>query len=64
MGIHSIRGGSIPGEHTVIFAGPDEVIEVTHTVYSREIFAHGALKAAKFIVAKASGLYTMEDMMV
>jgi 4-hydroxy-tetrahydrodipicolinate reductase len=64
MGIHSIRGGSIPGEHTVIFAGPDEVIEVTHTVYSREIFAHGALKAAKFIVAKSSGLYTMEDMMV
>lgn len=64
MGIHSIRGGSIPGEHTVIFAGPDEVIELTHTVYSREIFAHGALKAAKFIATKSSGLYTMEDMML
>jgi 4-hydroxy-tetrahydrodipicolinate reductase len=62
MGIHAVRGGSIPGEHTVIFAGPDEVIELTHTVYSREIFAHGALKAAKFIVNKSSGLYTMEDM--
>jgi len=62
MGIHSIRGGTIPGEHTVIFAGPDEVIEVTHTVYSRNIFAYGALKAAKFIVNKSSGLYTMEDM--
>jgi 4-hydroxy-tetrahydrodipicolinate reductase len=62
MGIHSIRGGTIPGEHTVIFAGPDEVIEVTHTVYSRNIFAYGALKAAKFIVNKSSGLCTMEDM--
>ncbi|HVI42485.1 MAG TPA: dihydrodipicolinate reductase C-terminal domain-containing protein, partial [Anaerovoracaceae bacterium] len=62
MGIHSVRGGSIPGEHTVIFAGPDEVIELTHTVYSREVFAHGALKAAKFIVNKSSGLYSMEDM--
>jgi 4-hydroxy-tetrahydrodipicolinate reductase len=62
MGIHAVRGGSIPGEHTVIFAGPDEVIELTHTVYSREIFAHGALKAAKFIVNKSSGLYSMEDM--
>ncbi len=62
IGIHAIRGGSIPGEHTVIFAGPDEVIELTHTVYSREIFAHGALKAAKFIVNKSSGLYSMEDM--
>lgn len=62
LGIHSVRGGSIPGEHTVIFAGPDEVIELTHTVYSREVFAHGALKAAKFIVNKSSGLYSMEDM--
>jgi len=62
LGIHSVRGGSIPGEHTVIFAGPDEVIELKHTVYSREVFAHGALKAAKFIVNKSSGLYSMEDM--
>ncbi|HWQ79133.1 MAG TPA: 4-hydroxy-tetrahydrodipicolinate reductase [Anaerovoracaceae bacterium] len=62
MGIHAVRGGTIPGEHTVIFAGPDEVIEVTHTVYSRGIFAYGALKAAKFIVNKSSGLYSMEDM--
>ncbi|MEL7657854.1 MAG: 4-hydroxy-tetrahydrodipicolinate reductase [Bacillota bacterium] len=62
MGIHSVRGGSIPGEHTVIFAGPDEVIELTHTVYSKEIFARGALKAARFIVDKVSGLYSMEDM--
>lgn len=63
MGIHSVRGGTIPGEHTVIFAGPDEVIELTHTAYSREVFAHGAIKAAKFIVNKSSGLYSMEDML-
>jgi 4-hydroxy-tetrahydrodipicolinate reductase len=62
MGIHAVRGGTVPGEHTVIFAGPDEVIEVTHRVYSRGIFAYGALKAAKFIVNKSSGLYSMEDM--
>lgn len=62
IGIHAVRGGSIPGEHTVIFAGPDEVIELTHTVYSKEVFARGALKAAKFIVTKGNGLYSMEDM--
>lgn len=62
LGIHSVRGGTIPGEHSVIFAGPDEVIEIRHTVYSREIFAHGALKAAKFLVKKPRGLYSMEDM--
>ncbi len=62
LGIHSVRGGTIPGEHTVIFAGPDEVIELTHTAYTRDVFAHGALKAAKFIANKSSGLYSMEDM--
>lgn len=62
LGIHSIRGGTIPGEHTVIFAGPDEVIELTHTVYSKNVFARGALRAAKFLVTKKCGLYSMEDM--
>ena len=62
MGIHSIRGGTIPGEHTVIFAGPDEVIEIKHTAYSKKVFAQGALKAARFIVNKKCGLYSMEDM--
>jgi 4-hydroxy-tetrahydrodipicolinate reductase len=62
MGIHAIRGGTIPGEHTVLFAGPDEVIEVTHRVYSREVFAYGALKAARFVAAQERGLYSMEDM--
>ncbi len=62
LGIHAVRGGSIPGEHTVLFAGPDEVIELTHTAYSKEVFARGALKAAQFIVSKGNGLYSMEDM--
>lgn len=62
LGIHAVRGGTIPGEHTVIFAGPDEVIEIKHTAYSKEIFARGALKAAEFIVTRTPGLYSMEDM--
>ncbi len=62
MGIHAVRGGTLPGEHTVIFAGADEVIEIKHTAYSKEIFAHGAIKAAKFIASQEIGLYSMEDM--
>ncbi len=61
LGIHAVRGGTIPGEHTIIFAGPDEVIEITHTALSRDIFARGALKAAKFLFTKDIGLYSMED---
>ena len=59
LGIHAVRGGTIPGTHTVMFAGPDEVIEITHTVYSIKVFAVGALKAAEFITGKAPGLYDM-----
>lgn len=62
LGIHAVRGGTIPGEHTIIFAGPDEVIEVTHTALSRNIFARGALKAAKYISGMKSGLYSMKEM--
>lgn len=62
MGIHAVRGGSLPGEHTVIFAGPDEVIEIKHTVYSKNVFALGAVKAAKFLVNQKPGLYSMKDM--
>ncbi len=61
LGIHAVRGGTIPGEHTVIFAGPDEVIELKHTAYSRDIFANGAITAAKFIVKQKPGLYSMDD---
>jgi len=62
IGIHSVRGGTIVGEHEVIFAGPDEVIEIKHTAYSREVFAAGALNAAEFMAGVAKpGLYTMAD---
>jgi 4-hydroxy-tetrahydrodipicolinate reductase len=61
LGIHAIRGGTIPGEHTILFAGPDEVIEITHTALSRNIFANGALTAAQFIVDKPNGLYSMKN---
>ena len=61
IGIQSVRGGSIAGEHDVIFAGQDEVITFSHTAYSKAIFAKGALSAAKFLKGKAAGLYTMAD---
>jgi len=61
IGIHAIRGGTIVGEHTVIFAGDDEVIEITHTASSRKIFAKGAIHAADFISKQEVGLYSMQD---
>ncbi|MGO3790877.1 MAG: 4-hydroxy-tetrahydrodipicolinate reductase [Enterococcus gilvus] len=62
LGIHAVRGGTIPGEHTVIFAGPDEVIELNHLALSRNVFASGAVKAAKYISNKTIGLYDMEKL--
>ncbi len=62
MGIHSLRGGSIVGEHEVIFAGCDEIIELKHTATSKEIFGVGALTAAKFMAGKTKGYYSMKDM--
>jgi 4-hydroxy-tetrahydrodipicolinate reductase len=59
--IHSIRLGDIAGDHTVIFAGNGERIELTHRAHSRDAFAKGALDAAKFLTAKKSGLYGMQD---
>lgn len=61
IGVHSIRGGSIVGEHEIIFAGKDEIIELKHTALSREVFAIGALKACKFMNNKNAGLYSMDD---
>jgi len=61
IGISSIRGGTIVGEHDVIFAGSDEVIEISHTAYSKAIFAKGAIQAAKFLSGKAPGMYAMND---
>jgi 4-hydroxy-tetrahydrodipicolinate reductase len=61
IGIHAVRGGTIVGEHTVILAGRDEVIEIKHEAMSRDIFASGAIKAALFIQGKPAGLYSMQD---
>lgn len=61
IGIHAIRGGTIAGEHTVMFAGDDEILEITHSAHSRRIFALGSLTAVKFMAGKKSGLYTMSD---
>ncbi len=61
IGISSVRGGTIVGEHDAIFAGPDEVISFNHTAYSKAVFAKGALEAAKFLAKKGPGLYDMSD---
>lgn len=63
IGISAVRGGTIVGEHEIIFAGEDEVIEIKHTAYSKRIFAKGAVEAAKFLAGKPAGLYTMKDVL-
>ncbi len=59
IGIHAVRGGSIVGEHQVIFAGQDEVIEINHMANSKDVFAVGSINAALFLAGKESGLYNM-----
>ena len=61
IGIHTVRGGSISGEHIVIFAGEQEIIEIKHTSLSKDLFAHDALRASKVLVKKPKGYYTMDD---
>lgn len=61
IGISAVRGGTIVGEHDVIFAGPDEVVTFSHTAYSRAVFGKGAVEAAVFLAGKPAGLYTMAD---
>ncbi|HST29375.1 MAG TPA: dihydrodipicolinate reductase C-terminal domain-containing protein [Chthoniobacterales bacterium] len=61
--IESIREGDVVGEHTVIFIGPEERLELTHRAGSREIFARGALRAAEWVVSKPAGLYSMQDVL-
>ena len=61
IGISAVRGGTIPGDHDVIFAGEDEVITFSHRAYSRAIFGKGAITAAKFLAGKGAGLYSMQD---
>lgn len=62
IGLHSIRGGTIVGEHEVIFAGHDEVITLSHSAQSKEVFAAGAVNAAVFLAGKPAGLYAMSDL--
>ena len=62
IGIHSLRGGTEAGKHTVIFFGNNESLEITHNVTSRSVFADGAIKAANFIIHKDNGLYSMNDL--
>ncbi len=61
IGISAVRGGSIVGEHEVIFAGQDEVVTISHSAFSRSIFAQGALAAARYLAGKEPGLYSMQD---
>ena len=61
IGIHSIRGGTIVGEHDVIFAGHDETVTISHSAQSKEVFAVGSVKAAKFLAEKPAGLYDMNS---
>ena len=61
IGISAVRGGSIVGDHDVLFCGPDEVITISHRAYSRGVFAKGAIEAAKFLAGKAPGMYDMQQ---
>ena len=61
LGLSAVRGGTIVGEHEIIFAGIDEVIEFKHTAYSKAVFAKGSVSAAKFLAGKKAGMYDMRD---
>ena len=61
IGVHVIRGGTIVGEHSIIFAGEDEIIELKHEAHSKMIFINGALKGATWLSKQKPGLYTMKD---
>lgn len=61
IGISAVRGGTIVGDHDVIFAGTDEVVTFSHTAYSKSVFAKGAIQAAKFLAGKPAGMYDMRD---
>ncbi len=63
IGIHAVRGGTIVGEHEVLFAGEDETLSLSHSAGSRKIFAVGALKAAAYLIGKKAGLYSMDDLL-
>lgn len=62
IGLHAVRGGTIVGDHEIIFAGNDEVIELKHSAASKEVFAVGSIKAAQFMAGKPAGMYDMNDL--
>lgn len=64
LGIHAVRGGSITGDHTVLFAGLDEIIEIKHQATSKAVFAKGAIEAAQFLINQPAGLYNMSDLIL
>ncbi len=63
VGIHAIRGGTIVGEHSAIFAGNDEILEINHSARSKNVFAEGAIAAAKYLINQHPGFYNMDDML-
>jgi len=63
IGMHAVRAGDIVGDHTVLFCAPGERIELTHRAHTRDTFARGALRAARFLAGKQAGVYTMEDVL-
>ena len=63
IGIHAVRGGTIVGEHEVMFAGEDEIITISHSAHSKRVFAVGAIRAAKFLPQKQAGMYEMKDLL-
>ena len=63
IGIHAVRGGTIVGEHEVMFAGEDEIITISHSARSKRVFAAGAVRAAKFLSGKPAGKYEMKDLL-
>lgn len=62
LGLHAVRGGTIVGEHTVLFAGGEETLSIHHSAQSRHVFARGALAAARYLAGKPAGLYSMKDL--
>jgi 4-hydroxy-tetrahydrodipicolinate reductase len=63
IGVHVIRGGDIVGDHAVLFSGNFETIQLSHRAYDRTVFAHGALKAARWVPGKKPGIYGMTDVL-
>ena len=63
IGMHAVRGGDVVGDHTVFFFGDGERIELTHRASSRDLFAHGAVRAARWLAGKAAGRYQLADML-